>query len=133
MEQPAAEFFVPYLKDPAEAEGLWSRLAARYAASRRVHSLTYLHGDQKVEAKVGEARKVYSRKKDRRGNYIPSVDFDRRCTREGSMVIAIVDSGDVIEIWSVAMTGRWANPTMVMPTSLESLRYFKPGSIGPGD
>jgi hypothetical protein len=41
-------------------------------------------------------------------------------------VLAIVDAGAVIEIWSMAMTGRWANPTIVDPRSLERIQYFKP-------
>ena len=123
-EQPTTECFVPYLSDPGEAERMWSRLTAGYSASRRVYSLTYLHSDQRIEVRVGEERRVYNRKKDRRGNYVPAVDFDRRPKREGTAVIAIVDSGQVIEIWSVAMTGRWPNPTAVSPAALERIQYF---------
>jgi hypothetical protein len=124
-EPPTTECFVPDLTDPGEAERLWSRLAAGHAAIRRVHSLTYLHDDQKIEIRVGEQRKVYGRKKDRRGNYVPAVDFGRRPKREGATVIAIVDSGPVIEIWSVAMAGRWPNPTTVSPSALERIQYFR--------
>jgi hypothetical protein len=124
-DQPTTECFVPYLSDPGEAERLWSRLTAGHAASRRVYSLTYLHGDQKIEVRVGEERRVYSRKKDRRGNYLPAADFDRRSQREGTTVIAIVDSGAVIEIWSVAVVGRWPNPTAVSPAALERIQYFR--------
>jgi hypothetical protein len=122
--EPAAkDFFVPYLNDPAKAEVLWSRCAARYAASRRVYSLTYTHNEQKIEVQVGKERRVYSR-----GRYVASADFGRRGKREGSAVLAIVDAGALIEIWSVAMTGRWANPTIVDPSALECIQYFKPSA-----
>lgn len=123
-EQPAEDFFIPYLNDPAKAEDLWSRCAARYAASRRVYSLTYTQNDQKIDVQVGQERTVYGRKSSR-GGYVPSADFERRGKREGSTVLAIVDAGTVIEIWSTAMTGRWANPTIVDPSALERIQYFK--------
>jgi hypothetical protein len=125
-DQPTAQFFVPYLKAPAEAEDLWSRLAAGDTCCRRVYSLTYLHDDQKIEVKVGEERKVFSRKKDRHGAYRPGLDFDRRHRREGTVVVAIVDAGNVLRIWSVAMAGRWPNPSLVSPADLERIQYFKP-------
>lgn len=125
IEEPAKDFFIPYLNDPAKAEELWSRCAARYASSRRVYCLTYTHNDQKIEVRVGEERTVYSRRGGR-GGFDPSADFERRGKREGSTVIAIVDAGAVIEIWSVALTGRWANPTIVDPWALERIQYFKP-------
>jgi hypothetical protein len=120
---PTREFFVPYAKDP---EALWARLAQARTGARRVYSLTHRHGDQKVEATVGRARRVFSRKKDRRGHEIPSLDFDSRGHTEGSAVVAIVDCGDVIEVWSVAMSVRWANPATVSPADVLSLEYFKP-------
>jgi hypothetical protein len=123
-EQPAKDFFVPYLNDPAKAEDLWSRCAARYAASRRVCSLTYTHNDQRIEVQVGQERKVYTRRGGRSG-YVPTADFERRGQREGSTVLAIVDSGAMIEVWSVARTGRWANPSIVDPWALERIQYFK--------
>lgn len=126
-EPPAKDFFVPYLNDAAKAEDLWSRCTARYAASRRVYSLTYTHDEQKIEVQVGQERKVYSRGGGR-GGYVPSADFGRRGKREGSAVLAIVDAGAVIEIWSVAMAGRWANPTIVDPSALERIQYFKPSA-----
>ncbi len=126
-EQPAKDFFIPYANDPAKAEDLWSSCAARYAASRRVYSLTYTHNDQKIEVQVGQERRVYSRRGGR-GGHVPSTDFDRRGKREGSTVLAIVDAGVVIEIWSMAMTGRWANPTIVDPWALERIQYFKPSA-----
>jgi hypothetical protein len=123
-EQPTTECFVPYLTDPDEAERLWSRITAVHPSSRRVHSLTYVDGEQKIEVRVGDERKVCRPKKDRRGNYVPGADFDRP-RREGSTVIAIVDSGQVIEVWSVAMVGRWPNPTSVNPAALERIQYFR--------
>jgi hypothetical protein len=121
--EPTREFFVPYAKDPDE---YWSRVAAGRADVRRVYSLTHRHGDEQVEATVGRPRRVFGRKKDRRGQEIPSLDFDRRGRYEGSMVVAIVDRGDVIEVWSVAMSLRWANPATVSPADIVSLEYFKP-------
>jgi hypothetical protein len=126
-DQPAKDFFIPYVTDPAKAEDVWARCAARYAASRRVYSLSYTHNDQKIEVQVGQERTVYSRR-GRRGGYVPGTDFDRRGKREGSTVLAILDAGVAIEIWSTAMTGRWANPTMVDPSALERIQYFKPSA-----
>lgn len=124
-EPPAKEFFIPYVNGPAEAEDLWSRFAARHPTSRRVYSLTYTHDNQKIEVQVGQERKVYSRRGGRDG-YAASADFDRRGKREGSTVLAIVDAGAVIEIWTVLLSGRWANPSIVDPWALESIQYFKP-------
>jgi hypothetical protein len=126
-EQPAKDFFIPYLKDAAKAEDLWSRWAARHPASRRVYSLTYANNDQRIEVQVGRERKVYGRRAGP-GGYVPAADFDRRGKQEGSTVLAIVDAGAVIEIWSVALTGRWANPTIVDPRALECIQYFKPSA-----
>jgi len=56
---------------------------------------------------------------------VPAADFDRRFQREGTTVIAIVDSDEVIEIWSVAMVGRWPNSTTVSPAALERIQYFR--------
>jgi hypothetical protein len=123
-EQATTEFFIPYLKDPAAAEDLWSRCAAGATGCRRVYSLTYLHDDRKIEVTVGQERKVYRRKTDRHGAYVPGADFDRRHQREGTVVVAIVDAGDVIRIWSVALTGRWPNPSLVDPGGLERIQYF---------
>jgi hypothetical protein len=124
-EQPTRDFFIPDLNDPAVAEELWSRYSARRQASRRVYSLTHTHNDHKIEVQVGQERKVYSRRGGR-GGYQPNADFDRRGKRDGSTVLAIVDAGTVIEIWSVALTGRWANPSIVDPWTLERIQYFKP-------
>lgn len=124
-EQPTKDFFIPYVNGPAEAEDLWSRCAARHPASRRVYSLTYTHDNQKIEVQIGQERKVY-RRKGGRGGYAPSADFDRRGKREGSTVLAIVDAGVVIEIWTVLLSGRWANPSIVDPWALKSIQYFKP-------
>jgi hypothetical protein len=124
-EQPAKDFFIPYLPDAAKAEDLWSRCSGRYAASRRVYSLTYTHNDQKIEVQVGRERKVFGRRGSR-GGYVPGSDFERRGKREGSTVLAIVDAGAVIEIWSIGIAGRWANPTRVDPWALERIQYFKP-------
>jgi hypothetical protein len=121
-EQATTDFFVPYVGD---AEDAWSRFAAGRPAGRRVYSLTHAHHDQKIEVTVGEERKVYSRNTRGRGGAVPGVDFDRRFKREGSAVLAIVDSGALIEIWSVAVTGRWANPSVVDPATLERIQYFK--------
>jgi hypothetical protein len=123
-EQPAKDFFVPYLSEPARAEDLWSRCTARYSATRRLYSLTYMYNDQRIEVQVGQERKVYNRRGSS-GGYVASTDFDRRGKREGSTVLAMVDAGAVIEIWSMAATGRWANPTIVDPWSLERIQYFK--------
>jgi hypothetical protein len=123
LTEPTREFFVPYAKDP---EAFWSRLAADRAGARRVYSLTHRHVDQKVEATVGRRRRVFGRQKDRRGYEIPSLDFDRRGRFEGSTVVAIVDRGDVIEVWSVAMSQRWPNPATVNPADVMNLEYFKP-------
>jgi hypothetical protein len=124
-EQPTTDFFIPYLKDPAAAEDLWSRCAAGTTGCRRVYSLTYLHDDQKIGVKVGEERKVYRRKSARRGAYVPGADFDRRHRLEGTAVLAIVDAGNVIKIWSVALAGRWPNPSLVDPRALERIQYFR--------
>ena len=124
-EQPTKGFFIPYVNGPAEAEDQWSRFAARHPATRRVCSLTYTHNNQKIEVQVGQERKVYSRRGGR-GGYVPSAGFDRRGKREGSTVLAIVDAGAVIEIWSVLLSGRWANPSIVDPWALERIQYFKP-------
>jgi hypothetical protein len=121
--EPTRDFFVPYAKDP---EAFWSRVSAGRAGARRVYSLTHSHGDQKVEATVGRRRRIFERKKDRRGHEIPSLDFDRRGRTEGSTVVAIVDRGGVIDVWSVAMSHRWANPAAVNPADVLSLEYFKP-------
>jgi hypothetical protein len=123
LTEPTREFFVPYARDP---EAFWSRVAAGRTDARRVYSLTHRHGEQKVEATIGRPRRVFGRKKDRRGYEIPSLDFDRRGRNEGSAVVAIVDRGDVIEVWSVAMSQRWANPSTVNPADVLSLEYFKP-------
>jgi len=124
-EQPAKDFFIPYLNDPSKAEDVWSRCAARHAANRRVYLLTYIHNDQRIEVQVGRERMVFGRRTGR-GGYVPGTEFDRRGKREGSTVLAIVDAGAVIEIWSMSMTGRWANPTIVDPRALERIQYFKP-------
>jgi hypothetical protein len=124
-EQSTKDFFIPYMNGPAEAEDLWSRFAARHPASRRVYSLTYTHNNQKIEVQVGQERKVYRRRGERDG-YVRGADFDRRGKREGSTVLAIVDAGAVIEIWSVFLSGRWANPSIVDPWALERIQYFKP-------
>jgi hypothetical protein len=124
-EQPAVDFFIPYRNDPAEGEDLWSRLAAGNATCRRVYSLTYLHDDQRIEVRVGEERKVFRRKTDWPGGYMAGTDFDRRYRREGTMVLAIVDAGDVIRVWSVAVDGRWPNPSIVSPGALERIQYFR--------
>lgn len=132
LPKPTREFFVPYTNNPDEAEAFWARLAAGRADARRVYSLTHRHGDQKIEAAVGRPRRVFDQKKDRRGYGVPSLDFDRRSRKEGSVVAAIVDRGDVIEVWSVAMTQRWPNPTTVSPADVLSLEYFKPaGTVSP--
>jgi hypothetical protein len=123
LAEPSREFFVPYAKDP---EAYWSRVAAGRADARPVYSLTHRHGDQKVEATVGRQRRVFDRKKDRRGHEIPSLDFERRGHIEGSTIVAIVDRGDVLEVWSVAMASRWPNPATVTPADVLSLEYFRP-------
>jgi hypothetical protein len=124
--EPTRQFFVPYTRDPAEAEAFWLRLAAGRADARRAYSLTHRHGDLQVEATVGRARKVFGRKKDRWGRGIPSLDTGRRGHAEGSVVTAIVDRGDVIEVWSLAMTRWWPNPDTVYPDDVLSLEYFRP-------
>jgi hypothetical protein len=95
-----------------------------------VYSLTYLDDDQRIEVKVGDQRKVYRRKTDRRGAYVPGADFDRRHRREGTVVLAIADAGDVIRIWSVAMADRWPNPSLVDPRALERIQYFRTPVLG---
>ena len=87
-EQPAKDFFIPYLNDPAKAEDLWSRFAARYAASRRVYSLTSTNNDQKIEVHVGRERKVFGRSGGR-GGYVSGAEFDRRGKREGYKYVTI--------------------------------------------
>jgi hypothetical protein len=124
-EQPATDFFIPYRNDPAEAEDLWLRLVAGNAACRRVYSLTYRHEDQRIEVRVGEERKVFRRKTGWRGGYMAGTDFDRRYRREGAVVLAIVDAGDLIRVWSVAQDGRWPNPSIVSPGALERIQYFR--------
>ena len=126
-DQPTKDFFIPYVKSPAEADDLWSRFADGHPASRRVYSLTYTHNSQKIEVQVGRERKVYSRRGGR-GGYVPGAGFDRRGKREGTTVLAIVDAGAVIEIWSVIQSGRWPNPSVVDPQAVERIQYFKPSA-----
>jgi hypothetical protein len=42
------------------------------------------------------------------------------------VVLATVDAGDVVRICSVALTGRWPNPSLVGPGTPERIQYFKP-------
>jgi len=41
-------------------------------------------------------------------------------------VLAIVDSGGVIDVCSEPPGDGWGNPAMVGPDSLERIQYFKP-------
>jgi hypothetical protein len=118
--------FVPYTKDPAEAEAFWLRLTAGRRDARRVYSLTHRQGDLQIEATVGRARRVIGRKKDRRGQVVRAPEARGRGHAEGSVVTAIVDRGDVIEVWSLAMTRWWPNPATVYPDDVLSLEYFRP-------
>jgi hypothetical protein len=126
LEPPAEDFSVPGIVDPAEAEARWAHYLEASGArpdSRRVYSLTYFHGADKIEVNVGSERREYRRTRGRgRG-----LDFERRYRLTGTTVSGIVDSGDVIYVWSFGPPfGGWANPSLVGPDSLERIQYFKP-------
>jgi hypothetical protein len=132
VEPPAVAFFIPGIDDPAEAEAQWARFAQGHRPdSRRVYSLTYTNGISKIEVKVGEERILRRPETGPRGGHLPGGGLSPVARPTGSRVLAIVDAGTVLEVWSEPPPGEWANPSLVSSRSLEQIQYFRaPGAEG---
>jgi len=132
VEPPAVAFFIPGIDDPAEAEAQWARFAQGHRPdSRRVYSLTYFNGISKIEVKVGEERIQRRPETGPRGGHLPGGGLSPVARPTGSRVLAIVDAGTVLEVWSEPPPGEWANPSRVSSRSLEQIQYFRtPGTEG---
>jgi hypothetical protein len=103
--------------DPEAAEAEWRRHLAESPApadSRWVHRLTYEH-DSRCEVTVGEPRKQFRRRRGPRGSYIPNADFKRYGRDTGTVVSGIIDSGDLVYVWSHGPPfGGWRNRCLVI-------------------
>ena len=126
VEPPAVAFFIPGIDHPADAEAQWARFVqGQRPGCRRVYSLTYMNGISKIEVKVGEARMQRRPEAGPRGGHIPGGGLSPVARRTGSRVLAVVDAGTVLEVWSEPPPGEWANPSLVSPGSLERIQYFR--------
>ena len=125
----AMQFFIPHLReDPEVAEVEWKRYlrdSGAPAASRRVHSVTYMHDGSRYEVSVGEPRRQYARKRGPRGGYIKNAELSTYGNQTGTVVSGIVDAGDVLHVWSYGPPfGGWANPSMVGRAEIHDISYF---------
>lgn len=124
-----AEFFIPHLREnPAAAETEWQRYLGESGAppgSRRVHKLTYEDGRGRYEVIVGERRKQFRLRTGPRGGRIPDAEFERLGYRTGTVVSGIIDTGDLLYVWSYGPPfGDWGNPQMVGRAGVRSIEYF---------
>jgi hypothetical protein len=122
-------FFIPHLQhDVTAAETEWQRYLAETPAppgSRRVHKLTYEDSRGRYEVTVGAPRKQFRRQTGPRGGRIPNADFERLRHDTGTVVSGIIDTGDLLYIWSYGPPfGEWHNPSMVGRTGVRSIEYF---------
>lgn len=126
------KFFIPDLPEqPDEAEARWVYYCQKSGAptdSKRVFKMAYLHDGDKYEVEVGETRVAFARKTGPKGGYIKNAGHSKVGRRTGSMISAIIDSGNVISVWSYgsgADFGGWANPSFVGHNEVESIEYFE--------
>ena len=123
-----AKFFIPHLREDPEAAEAERRYLSESPAppdSRRVHKLTYEHDGDRYEVTVGKPRKRFRRRTGPRGGYIEDADFERFGRDTGTAVSGIIDTGDLIYVWSYGPPfGGWGNPTMVGPGEARSIEYF---------
>lgn len=122
-------FFIPHLReDPATAEAEWQRYLAESPApsdSRRAYKLVYENGDDRYEVTVGKPRKRYRLRTGPRGGRIPNADFERLGHDTGTVVSGIIDTGDLLYVWSYGPPfGEWHNPAMVGRAGVRSIEYF---------
>lgn len=122
-------FFIPHLShDPVAAEAEWQRYLAETPAptgSRRAHKLVYENGDNRYEITVGQPRKRFRRRTGPRGGRIPNADFERLGHSTGTVVSGIIDTGDLVYVWSYGPPfGEWHNPAMVGRAGITSIEYF---------
>lgn len=130
-------FFIPRLRDDPAAEAEWQRYLERTPApadSRRVYKLTYEHNGSKYEVAVGEPRKQFRRRTGPRGGYIPNADFERLGRATGTEVSGIIDTGDLVYVWSYGPPfGGWVNPSLVGRAEIRSIEYFDDAGAGGGE
>jgi hypothetical protein len=85
--------------------------------------MTYRHDGDKYEVTVGEHRRQYRRKTGPRGGYIKDADWQGWGTPTGSIVTAIIDAGQFIEVHSEEPPGVWANPSVVGHGEVMSIEW----------
>lgn len=129
-------FFIPHLADdPTAAEAEWQRYLRAIPAppdSRRIYRLTYGNTRERFKVTVGEPRRQFKQKTGLRGGYIPNADFERYGRHTGGVVSAIIDTGDVIYVWSAPPHGVWANPAMVGRAGVTGIEFFDEASANAG-
>ena len=134
VEPPAVTFFIPGIDDPSDAEAQWARFVqGQRPDCRRVYCLTYRNGISKIEVKVGEERMQRRPETGPRGGHLPGGGLSPVARPTGSRVLAIVDAGTVLEVWSEPPPGEWANPSLVSSRSLEQIQYFRTPGTERGD
>ena len=126
---PAPKFFIPHLPDdPEAAEEEWASYVSHSSAdadSKRIYSMTYEHKRSKFVVTVGKPRFEYKRQTGPRGGHIKNADYVRHGAETGTVVSAIIDSGDLIFVWSYGPPfGGWANPSLVGRNETRGIEYF---------
>jgi hypothetical protein len=123
------KFFIPHLTDdPEAAEVKWASYVSDSSAaadSKRIYSMTYEHDGSKFFVTVGKPRLEYARRKGPKGGYIKNADYVQHGSETGTVVSAIIDSGDLILVWSYGPPfGGWANPSLVGRNETMGIEYF---------
>jgi len=95
-----------------------------HSRPRQARTMTYRHDGDKYEVTVGEPRKVYRRRTGPRGGYIKNADWQGWGTPTGSIVMAIIDAGRVIEVYSEEPSRGWANPSLVGHSEVMSIEWI---------
>jgi hypothetical protein len=121
----APSFFVPGATDEratwrayVEAAGLTENDV------KPLFGISYLHGGNRYEVRVGEPRKVFPRKTGPRGGYRANAGYRDWSSATGTVVTAIMRTPTVIFVWSTPPYGGWANPSMVGLSEIETADGF---------
>lgn len=108
------------------------------ARGRRARAMTYRHDGDKYEVTVSQPRKRYRRRTGPRGGYLKDAGWQGWGTPTGSTVTAIIDAGNVIEVYSEEPALGWANPSFVGHGEIMSIEWADeqsaagdPGQGGP--
>lgn len=118
-------FFVPGTSDPKAAWD-WYVQAVDLKASEAepLYEISYRHGGDRYEVRVGEPRHCYRRETGPRGGYRRNAGTEPWSTDTGTVVAAIMRAPNVIYVWSLPPDGEWANPSMVGSSELKKAVPF---------